>query len=532
MIKANTDATRIQRGLLTGFLILVSVALVYFGMTLGFPVIGLMIPAIAIISALFSRPAALLMLILFVSNAKLRFPGLPSALSLSVICLALMAGWSMLDVAIKHQKRPFSFSAGTDRWMIVFSLNILLLMAVRGTGFARLGGTVYGGAVYVALLTGLLFYFAAIRIRLSSREVKILLWAGLIGALIPAVAAFLVHRAGGHFEWLNQFVDDLTETTQDRAVSMDEGLQRWSSFRPLSLALIPVAFILCRKETARWMVLILALLLVSLTGFRTEIIKLGLLIFFTSIYFSKKRAKTFVIFVLIGLIGFVVLIVTAPALPPAIQRAVSFLPFVPVDPDVVQETLNSSNFRFDMWHDYCLPNVPKYLLLGRGLAHDIVGFSWLQKSWYSSGEFFYYMGVYHSGPFDLLLTYGLAGTVAFTVFFLLTLVDGWRTVRRYAAHQNTLAAGYFVFLTIRLTYEIFAFYFVFGDIKTQLFQFLLIAAQMRIIKKNFLMGESGAEKLEDGAPTLQLTAGSVGPVNGWARHRIGARGGSLPAAGR
>jgi hypothetical protein len=231
----------------------------------------------------------------------------------------------------------------------------------------------------------------------------------------------------------------------------------------------------------------IALVLVGMTGFRSRMFAVTVLIFITSTYYSKKRAKTIFLWMLAGLAMFGFLMIAAPMLPRAIQRAVSFIPFIPVDLGVVERAAGSSDWRFELWRDYCIPNVPKYLLIGRGIAHDITSFAWLQYSWYHSSEFFYYMGKYHSGPFSLLLDYGLPGTISWVSFFLLVISDAWKTVRRYAVHQDSLAARYYVFLTILMTYEVFNFFVIFGDVDSGLFRFLATAAQLRILKKNFLM---------------------------------------------
>ncbi len=504
------------------------------------PAVGLIIPAIAILSWLFGRPTDLFLLLFFVSFAKIKIPGLPGSLALPQLFMILMIGWALLDAAIGKQKRPFSFERSTDIWPTLFLINVLLIMAVRGTGFAQLGGSTYGGASYVRLLISIMFYFAAVRIRLSSKQVKVLLLLGVLGTLIPVTAELLTAYGGKSFVWLVPFVGDTRDLQQGIATTIGAAgkIERWVTFRELAFALMPVTYLFCRKKITRGILIILMFLLIGLTGYRSEMTRLMLLVVLVSVYFSKTRAKTVVFWGVLGLIGFILLIVVSPLLPLSMQRAISFLPGVSIGTDVVTGTELSSNFRFDMWRDYCIPNVPKYLLIGRGLAHDITGFAWLSAQWYSSSEFFYYMGSYHSGPFTLLLDFGLLGTVSFSLFFLLTIHDSWRTVHQYASHQTSPAALYYGFLTVLLTYEIISFYFIYGDVLVFI-RLLIIAIQLRILKKNFLMGEPGAAAAEVGdqrsvvsSSTQQMKTGNRTLVNRWARHRTGARNGPLPSAGR
>ena len=519
-----------RQRLLIIFLIIGSVLLARFGLTRGTPALGLIIPAVFIVSKLLGQPKKIFIFILFLNSLPILIPGLPQIISLTVLSQAIMIGWALLDVSIRQEKKIFSYQRGIDVWLAVFLANILFIMAVRGAGFRLLGGSVYGGAAYVTLLMAGFFYFSAVRIRMTERDVKVMMWILFGAALLYAFAEVMVYYFSGVFGWVSRIIlfaygergSDPSELVEDLTAV------RWHSFRGLAAMMLPVAFVWCRGKT-RVAIAAVAILLVGLSGFRSILVQTVALIFLTGILFSKNRVKIFVLWLLIGLAGLGFLIVATPMLPPTIQRTVSFIPFLDIDPQIALTSKQSSQFRFDMWKDYCIPNIPKYLLIGRGLAQDITRFSWMSRDVYRSGEFFYFMGSYHSGPFDLLLTYGLAGTVSFTLFFLAVIVDGWKTVRRYA-RQDTFAARYYTYLTLWLTFEIAAFYFIFGQVSSMLFLYLAIAALMRIIKKNFLMGEPGAEKAEDGGQKAEdgrtdrpPTAGKVRPVNGWARRRIGAR---------
>ncbi|VGO18258.1 hypothetical protein [Pontiella sulfatireligans] len=485
-----TDSVKIKQGMLTALLIALTVYLFGFGLSKNMPAIGLLIPLIGIVSVLLSHPAHLLILLMFIQIGGFLVPGLPGALSLARLLLFMMIGWSALDVAIRQQKSIFSYQRDMDIWMWVFLLNIFLIMMVRGVGFRMMGGSTYGGGAYIGFIAAILFYFAVVRIRLTDKHVKMLLFAMLFASIIPMVAEVFVYFRPAQSWWITRFIHVGANYSLGQKF-IKGGIERWGSFSKLAYALIPFAYVFCRKQKTRTVLILLAIVLVGLTGFRSRILRIGVLVFFTSMYYSKSRMKTFVMWGMIGFAGLAVLMVTAPLLPASIQRSISFIPFLPVDADIALKATGTSTWRFDMWRDYCIPNVPKYLLVGRGFAHDIAGFAWLDESWYGTGEFYYFMGRYHSGPFSLLLDYGLLGTISFSLFFVLVVRDGWQTVRRYAMNQDNLAARYYVFLTILMTYNLLSFYLIFGDVDSQILEFLLIAAQMRILKKNFL--ESSVE---------------------------------------
>lgn len=495
MNQTTGDHIKLKNGLIIAFLMVLSVFLGYFAVRTGFLAVGFLIPAVGLASWMFGRPSTLLVFVMFLSMTKLIIPGLPDVLSISNLYLMVLIVWAMLDAALKPQKRLFSYNMGTDIWLMVFLLNIFLIISIRGFGMGRLGGTVYGGAAYIAVFLGIMTFFSIVRISLTNNNVKNILWAMLIGSMVPAVTELLVYFFEGQAWWLTQYVDLgavvglLTEKFKQVG-----GVERWESLGNLAFSLIPVAYILCKKKHVRFLLLALVFLLIGMTGFRSRMVRTGMLVFIFSMYYSKDRGKTFLFWVVMGIAGVGLLVIIAPYLPLAMQRTVSFLPFIEVDEAVQSVATSSLNWRFELWRNYCLPNIPKYLLVGRGLAHDIAGFAWLADSWYASGEFFYQMGRYHSGPFSLLLDFGLIGTISFTVFFMLFVRDGWATIHRYKLKQrDSLVAQYYIYLTILMSYELFAFFFIFGDVYTMLLRFVMIVAQMRMLKKNFLLEPVPAE---------------------------------------
>ncbi len=480
------DETKVKRGLLTLFLVMASVFLAWFGLKRGMPLIGLTIPAVAVVSGLLGRPGALLMTALFVQNAQIKIPGLPSVLGAFELFQGLLVGWAILDVTLRTRKRPNSYRAGMDVWLLLFLLNLFLIISVRGFGLRFSGGTTWGGTEYVAIILTILFFFSADRLRLSEKQIRTLLWAMLGGAVLMASVEQLITLFPGQFYWLNSFFRTGAEKALKEGFSED-GIQRFFGTRKLTISLIPLAFVFCKNLRLRMFWFLASIALIAMSGFRSATFSAGMIVFFLSLYDAKSRVRMVLFWVFLGLLGLGFLMVAAPYLPRAIQRAVSFLEFIPVDPDIAGRAGGSSNWRFDMWRDYCIPNVPKYLLVGRGLAREISGFAWLQGSWYTTGEFYYQMGRYHSGPFSLLLDFGLLGTMSFTLFFLLAVREGWVTLRRFRTTcEGTIAFRFYVYLTITLSYRLVSFYLIFGDVVSSLMQLLGFVVLMRILRKNFL----------------------------------------------
>ncbi len=519
MTKFNqTDEVALKRRLLILLLAAIAVFSAWFGVSRNLPIIGLLIPAVAIFCGLFSRPVLIFILAQFAIISRLTAPGFTTSISLPLVIAALLIGWALLDVAVRKQKRPYSYRADIDKWLWVFVLNILLIIAVRGSGLSFMGGSVYGGAAYMGIGLSIFYYFSLVRIQLSERDIKQLLLIGVAGACIPMAVEILLYVREGAAIGLTKYVGVVAGYSLATKNTSQEVI-RWSSFSALGAGLIVMAFVLCTQKIYKSLLIGLGVLLVALTGFRGALGSTGVLIVWLSIYFSKNRMKTFVLLGFLGLFGFGILAAAAPMLPSGIQRAVSFIPGISVSREVTVDSEASTNWRVEMWRDYCIPALPKYLLVGRGLSRDITAYAWLDARWYETAEFFYHMGSYHSGPFNLLLNYGLAGTISFTLFFVLTIIDGWRTVRRYASRRDSLLAKYYGYLTVRMTWSVVSFYLIFGDVAEGLLPMLIIAAQMRILKKNFLMEASGADvkpvERSNGLPP------SLKPVNRWAPRPMG-----------
>jgi hypothetical protein len=144
---------------------------------------------------------------------------------------------------------------------------------------------------------------------------------------------------------------------------------------------------------------------------------------------------------------------------------------VDVSPEVRAETAGSSQWRFEMWR-VVRPEIPKYLLVGKGYAIDPTDL-YLASEAVDLGVLPNYtvaitVGDYHNGPLSVLIPFGIWGALA----FLWLLGAGIKVLycnRRYGDSRlrliNDLLFGYF------LTQCLF-FFFIFGDLSSQLSLFL------------------------------------------------------------
>jgi len=498
--KKNVDSIKIERAVLIGFLILISVLLGRTAIVQQNVLIGLIIPIVAICSWLWGRPIILFLVLLWVDAAALVIPGLPHTLGIPQLLQVVWIAWIVLDSTIKKQPYPYSANSTQDVWLIVFGLNLLLIMSIRGAGFALLGSTNYGGTSYLMVFVLILFFFSAIRIRIDQKYIKYLIWVVAIGAIIPVVAQLLVYFYEMKVWVLTKFIN-IGAVNLVEAKYMDDKIERFSSFRWLAASLIPLTYVIYTKKNVRLLLITVAFALIIMTGFRSLLVQTGIMVLACSIYFSRQRMKTLLFWGSLGLFGFIALLFITPDLSPSMQRTVSFIPFLQVDSEVALRAQGSTDFRVDMWKDYCIPAISDYLWIGRGMASEIMEFAWLQASWYGSAEFFYHMHRYHSGPFSLLLDFGLVGTISFTLFFLLAIFDGIRTLRAYAIGRTDLLSKYYGYLVVLASYQLFHFFFIFGDVQAKLYPMLMVVIQLRVLKKNFIMDR--IESIDAESPELE-----------------------------
>lgn len=491
----------LKRALLIVGLFIGTLILAYESITQGSLGFGLALPGIFIVLFFLQRPVALFMTALVVWTMGLRFPGLPAAIGLPVLLQFLLIGWALINRSLKQGPPSRLYARKADVLIVMFGMNLVLLMFIHGSGFARFGGTVIGGTYYLGVLIGIGFYLAAVNLQFSDQNIKVLIWSMMIASMVPAVVQVGSTYAPGAFQWMAKFVNTRAlENVAEDGLGPADTIQRWSGLSLLAYALIPVAFILIQRRWLKSLMILSSFAMIGMTGFRSRMIQIAIMTVACGIYFSKDRKMAILKYAVAGTLLLASIFAFADALPRSAQRALCFIPGLSVPADIAANAESSSNMRFVMWKDYCLPNVPNYLLIGRGLARDIQDYAWLQGNWYGSLEFFYYMGNYHSGPFSLLLDHGLFGTFTFVMFFILIATDAWRTLRRHSHDASALYAKYYAYLTILMTWKILEFIFVFGDVRTGLLSLLTVAAQLKIIQKNFRSSpDRGADILDRGA---------------------------------
>ena len=225
------------------------------------------------------------------------------------------------------------------------------------------------------------------------------------------------------------------------------------------------------RRPLRLLLLLLAVGGCLISGFRTSVI-LFLLIFACVFYFEGLyRTSLLPILASVALIAGMLVLPRMENMPIMVQRAVSFLPVVRIDPVAREGAQGSTDWRVEMWKE-ALPQVPKYLIKGKGYVIDPSDLFMAEVATFrgfgiqAAGALV--AGDYHNGPLSVLIPFGIFGLVAFMwliVASLRLLYFHYRFGDPALHRINTFLLAAFVAKTL-------AFLVIFGGFSSDLYGFL------------------------------------------------------------
>jgi len=192
-------------------------------------------------------------------------------------------------------------------------------------------------------------------------------------------------------------------------------------------------------------------------------------------------------------------------MPEAVQRSLSFLPGVKVDPVVAEDAAGTVEWRENMWREL-VPQIPAYVWLGKGYGfteNDLfIATQMVQNGMAPTYELAMLSSEYHSGPLSVLLPFGIFGTLAFVWF----LIAGWRVVwRNYRFGDPDLRLINTFLLTFYTVRAVF-FFSIFGALETDLAMFAGAAG--------LSVALNGGARKKRGASALRREAKPVSAVQG------------------
>ena len=185
-------------------------------------------------------------------------------------------------------------------------------------------------------------------------------------------------------------------------------------------------------------------------------------------------------------------------LPLAVQRSLSFLP-LRIDPSARLDAEGTLEWRLQMWKTL-LPEVPKYLFLGKGFAYSGTDYYLTQEAVrrgiYTSYEDTLVNGNYHQGLLTLIIPFGIWGAIGLMWFWaagLRVLYSNYRHGLSELQAINTFLISFFVARLI--------FYVLFyGQYDLDLCQFTGVVGMSIALNQGVRTGKSIAGEAGQTAP--------------------------------
>lgn len=399
-------------------------------------------------------------------------PGyLPGWMPMACIAFGIAVGHYALN-----RERKFLQARSVTWSLVVLGLVVAATAKFRGgVGFHALGDEAVGGKRYLYIWIAIIGYFALISQPIPPEKRKRYTTLFLLGAVTAALAD-LANELGPAFHFLYIFFPG-AESSPTSISRLPDPVQSMEQFGGIAVACVGVVYtlvarhgiegILDLKRIWRPIIFLSVLLLTAFGGYRGIVISIGLTLIFVFYFegFVRSRLMPVTALALILIGGLTVAF--SESLPLPVQRCLAFLP-VKISSTARMSAEASTEWRLEIWQ-YLLPQVPHYLLLGKGLtfdSNDLASYQTLgnQQVGGDVGGGFTLAGDYHSGPLSVIIQFGIWGTLAFLWFLGASMKVLWRNYKYgdpEIRHANILLLSWFISKTI-------VYFVVFGSFYSDL----------------------------------------------------------------
>ncbi|MEI6891612.1 MAG: O-antigen ligase family protein [Pontiella sp.] len=330
-------------------------------------------------------------------------------------------GINILQISLSkgHIQEPlprYLKRAKTCAYLFLAALGSVIL--IRGAGFYRFGGNVIGGGQYVMVILMIFALLFSFRFVPSDRAWKRLTVMFIASSFFMFFIQYLIAR--GAFG-----VRSFFDVTAMGLALEEEGISgvatahvgRYVSLTHVSVSLLGIASIFWGKgKTPLYFIFVLfAVVIAALSGYRRALLSLPMILSLFHLVHTKNKKKVLFVVALVGGLALVSAYFLAPYLPFNVQRALAVLPGIGVEHAASHAAKASSDWRIEIWA-YCLEELPRYLLLGKGallsVADTIQNLGELATLGHQTDVIFRAHS-YHSFLLSMLLDLGLPATLAY-----------------------------------------------------------------------------------------------------------------------
>jgi hypothetical protein len=364
-------------------------------------------------------------MLIFAWNAAINLTFLPGSPALWVVFSGLSFFFSVLDRLLT--KQPSFQRVPSLIWPLLFLGLVVLATAGLNGGISlySMGSEAAGGKRYIYVLLSVLGFFALIGRRIPVEKANLYTGLFLLSGL-TWMAPNLIYPFPPLYFLYYIFSTDSAVTQAMSDLSRGAVLMRLNG---LGFAGGFLFYYLCMRFGIRgimdvskpWRIIAFcAVLFVAMFGgFRSILVMAGLMFliqFFIEKVYQTRLALAFcVVAVLIGAF----LTAFSDKLPLPVQRSLSIVPGLEIDPVVKYDAMATTEWRLQMWQ-LLLPQIPRYFWVGKGYLMDPTEY-YLTSEAVKRGlaqdiDATMVTGGYHSGPLTLMIHLGVFGVIAFGWF--------------------------------------------------------------------------------------------------------------------
>jgi hypothetical protein len=338
-----------------------------------------------------------------------------------------MAALSLLMSVLQHMlNRDQRFLWVPSITLSLIFLGVVVAVTARmagGFGLRAFGSEAYGGRRYFSLLLAIMGYFALTGRRIPQERALLYVTLFFVGYATLAIGS-LAGTISPVFNFLFLLfpVEDIAALRND-PIAATSLIMRSGGLNMLGwgllcamLARYTLRGIFDAHRPLRLLFFAAFVFVGALGGFRSMVVQLillaGALFWLEGLY----RTRALPVAATLAVVGGALLMGFAPHLPRSVQRSLAFLP-IDIDPAVKLDAQYSNEWRLRMWQEV-LPDVPRYLILGKGYSFDPkdVDIAVANLRATSSAETCEVVGDYHNGPLSVIIPFGIFGAIGFFWF--------------------------------------------------------------------------------------------------------------------
>ncbi|HZR16020.1 MAG TPA: hypothetical protein VFE51_01720 [Verrucomicrobiae bacterium] len=388
---------------------------------------------------------------------------LPGAPAVGYLVGGLSLVFSVAKRALLRQPNGIHCPSVSIPLILLAGVVLITAQQTGGIHARALGSDAWGAMRYFQVLGAIAGYFAFISQPIAPHRAKLM--AGLFFLSgVTSVIPVLIALAGPGFQFLLRAFSLTSIASADTSIfSLD--LQRFVGVMFMSQAVCcfmmlryGIRGILDWNKPWRFISFVGMIAFGLLGGFRSFLVVFALVSLVQFYFEGLLRSRFFVWLSLGGVVGLTLLFAFADQLPMPVQRSISFLP-VQINPAVRRDAASTWDWRVEMWR-VILPQVPRYLLLGKGFNFDGTDYYLTtlgaQRGMSTSYDAALISSDYHQGILTLIIPFGIWGFSAFSAFCGASLRVLYRNYR-YSPPElrsvNTFLLSYFIGRLI--------FYFIF-----------------------------------------------------------------------